>query len=168
MSGEGAAQRSGERMGREMQLKIDGGEDFVLITPRILSSLIVRVRRHPERELWVTVREILSRELEEYLERLVNTNRHAAPCFRYNRIREEPITKKELHGILRGQLEGLEMNRMLCFHGIALADTVSGEAGFDIACTKPFFRACKDSAVRFVYSCPDGSQETLVLEYAEF
>lgn len=59
------------------------------------------------------------------------------------------------------------MNQTVCFHEIVLADTISGEAGFDIACTEPFFWACKDSAVRFVYVCPEGGLEVQVLEYAE-
>ena len=130
----------------------------------MLSFLITRVHRHPEREPRVAVRKSLPRELEEYLERIINPKRHAAPCFRYRRILENPITKKQLHRILRGQLE---MNQTVCFHEIVLADTISGEAGFDIACTEPFFWACKNSAVRFVYVCPEGGLEVQVLEYAE-
>ena len=152
---------------RELMLKINRGEDFIIITSRMLSSLIVQIHKNPEREIRVAVKEILPKELEEYMERIINTNRYTASCFRYRQILEDPITKKELHRILQGQLEVLEMNQTACFQSIVLTDTISGEAGFDIACTEPFFWACKDSMVRFVYVCPDGEKETLVLEYGE-
>ncbi len=152
---------------QELLLKINGGKDFVIITPQMLSALIVQIHRLPERELRVAVKEILPEDLEKYIEKIINTNRFTASCFRYSHILEDPITKKELHRILRGQLEVMEMNQTACFHSIVLADTISGEAGFDIACTEPFFWACKDSMVKFAYVCPDGEQETLVLEYGE-
>lgn len=151
---------------QECKLIIDGGKDFVIITPQMLSALISRIRGLPKRELVVAVREILPQSLEEYMEKVINTNRYTASCFRYGYILEDPITKRELHRILRQQLEVLEMNRTACFQSIVLADTISGEAGFDIACTEPFFWACKDSGVRFVYAGPEGEQETLVIEYA--
>lgn len=147
---------------QEYMLKIDGREDFVIITPQMLSNLISRIRDLPERELVVAVREIIPGGLEEYLEKVINTNRYTAPCFRYSHILEDPITKKGLHRILRQQLEVMEMDRTACFQSIVLADTINGEAEFDIACTEPFFWACKDSRVRFIYVCPDGEQRALV------
>lgn len=59
----------------------------------------------------------------------------------------------------------MDMNNERCFDVFRLIDTLNGEAGFDVACTEPFFWACKDSAARFVYTFPDGRQETLVIEY---
>ena len=151
---------------QECKLIIDGGEDFVIVTPRMLSALISRIHEHPGRELVVAVREILPQGLEEYMEKVINTNRCTASCFRYSHILEDPITKRELHRILGQQLEVLEMNQTACFQRIVLVDTISGEAEFDIACTDPFLWACKDSRVRFVYVGPEGEQEALVLEYA--
>lgn len=151
---------------QECKLIIDGGEDFVIVTPQMLSALISRIRELPGRELVVAVREILPQGLEEYMEKVINTNRCTASCFQYSYILEDLITKRELYRILRQQLEALEMNQTTCFQRIVLADTISGEAGFDIACTEPFFWACKDSRVRFVYVSPEGEQEALVLEYA--
>ena len=150
---------------QEYRLTINGGGDFVIITPQMLSSLISQIHRTPERELRVAVREILPQGLEDYMEKIINTNRYTATCFRYSQILEDPITKKELYRIVRGQLEVLEIDQTACFQSIVLADTISGEAGFDIACKESFFWACKDSRVRFVYICPDGEQEMLILKY---
>ena len=150
---------------REVKLKIEGGEDFVIITPQMLAALISRIHRLAMRELTVSVEDILPSGLGAYLEKTINTNRYAAPCFRYSHILEDPITREGLHRILRAQLEVLKMNQAACFHSIVLTDTIDGEAGFDIACTEPFFWACKDTTVRFVYTGQDGDREILVLEY---
>ena len=48
---------------REFMLKINGGEDFIIITSRMLSSLIVQIHKNPEREIRVAVKEILPKEL---------------------------------------------------------------------------------------------------------
>ncbi len=152
---------------REYKLEISGGEDFVIITPQMLSALIFRIHKLCRQKLVVAVKDIVPADMEEYLGRMINTNRHAAPCFHYCQISEDPITKRGLYRILRQQLEGLEMERRACFQSIVLADTIKGEAGFDIVCATPFFWACRDTAVKFIYFCPDGRQENLVLEYGE-
>ena len=152
---------------REYILKISGGEDFIIITSQMLSALIFHIHELQRREFTVAVRDIVPRELEGYLVNIINTNRYAAPCFRYGQILEEPVTRRELQRILRQQLEGLELDRAACFRSVVLADTVSGEAGFGIACTEPFFWACKDTMARFVYFCPDGRREILVMKYGE-
>ena len=35
----------------------------------------------------------------------------------------------------------------------------------DMECNDLFFWACKDTAAKFVYTFPDGREETLVIEY---
>lgn len=63
------------------------------------------------------------------------------------------------------QLNLMDMNNESYFDAIRLINILDGEARFDVACAEPFFWACKDSAARFVYTFPDGRQETLVIEY---
>lgn len=63
------------------------------------------------------------------------------------------------------QLNLMDMNNESYFDAIRLINILDGEAGFDVTCNEPFFWACKDSAARFVYTFPDGRQETLVIEY---
>lgn len=130
---------------RECKLKIDVGEDFVIITPQMLSALISRIHRVPGRELVVAAQEIIPIGLAEYMEKVINTNRYTTSCFRYSYILEDPITTKELHQILRLQMEVLEMDQTTCFRSVAPADISSEEEGFYIICTEPFFEACKDS-----------------------
>lgn len=146
---------------RGATLKIEGGKDFVIITPQMLSALICLIRRHTVRRFTMPVEEIMPGGLEQYLERLINTNRYAAPCFRYSDIMEEPITKGGLYRIMGSQLEVLKMDRTVCFHSVVPADVTDGETVLDIACTEPFFLACKDLAMRFAYIGQSGEREII-------
>lgn len=146
---------------RGVTLRIEGGKDFVIITPQMLSALICRIRGLTALRFTVSAEEILPGRLEQYLERLINTNRHAASCFRYSDILEEPITKKGLYRIVRAQLEVLEMDRTVCFQSIVQADTAEGGTIFDIVCTESFFRACRDISMRFAYTGQDGMRKII-------
>lgn len=150
---------------KEYKLKINGGYDFVVIAPQTLSSLISKIHDSPEAELCVRVEDIMPADFAKYLVNVINSNRQTNIHFRYSQIVEDPITKRELYQLMQEQLELMDMNNESCFEAICLIDTLNGEAGFDVACTDPFFWACKDSAARFVYTFPDGRQETLVIEY---
>ncbi|MCI9074175.1 MAG: hypothetical protein HFH80_15610 [Lachnospiraceae bacterium] len=161
---DGAA--SGKAAARELILRISGGEDFVIITPQMLTFLILRIRRVSVREVAVAVGDLMPLEMEVYLARVINTNRYTASCFRYGEILEDPITGRELRRILRRQLEGLEMDRRACFLSIVPEDIPGGEAGLALVCAEPFFRACRDSAARFVYETRDGEQTIMTLEYS--
>lgn len=53
----------------------------------------------------------------------------------------------------------------LVFQTIRLTDTFQGNVELDMECNDLFFWACKDTTAKFIYTFPDGRQETLVLEY---
>lgn len=150
---------------KEYKLKINGRYDFVVIAPQTLSSLISKIHDSSEAELSVRAEDIMPADFAKYLVNVINSNRQTNIHFRYSQIVEDPITKRELYQLMQEQLELMDINSEKCFDTIRLIDTLNGEAGFDVACTEPFFWACKDSAARFVYTFPDGRQETLVIEY---
>lgn len=150
---------------KEYKLKINGGYDFVVIAPQTLSSLISKIHDSPEAELCVRAEDIMPADFAKYLVNVINSNRQTNICFRYSQIAADPIAEREIYQLVREQLSLMDMNSERCFDTIRLIDTLNGEVGFDVACTEPFFWACKDSAARFVYTFPDGRKETLVIEY---
>lgn len=150
---------------KEYRLKINGGYDFIVIAPKTLSSLISKIHDSSETELCVRVEDIMPSDFAKYLVNVINSNREASICFRYRQTVADSITKRELYRLMQEQLDMMDINSEKCFDTIRLIDTLNGEAGFDVVCTEPFFWACKDSAARFVYTFPDGRQETLVIEY---
>jgi len=150
---------------KEYRLKINGGYDFIIISPQTISLLISKIHNSPDKELAVKVEDIMPADFAKYLVNVINSNRQANIRFRYSQIAADPITKRELYQLMREQLSLMDMDKTLCFENIKLVNTMTGEAGFDIDCTEPFFWACKDTAAQFVYTYSDGRQETLILEY---
>ena len=150
---------------KEYRLKINGGYDFIIISPQTISLLISKIHNSPDKELAVKVEDIMPADFARYLVDVINSNRQANIRFRYSQIAADPITKRELYRLMEEQLSLMNMDRMMCFERIKLVDKTIGEAGFDMECSEPFFWACKDSVAKFVYTYPDGRQEVLTIEY---
>lgn len=150
---------------KEYRLKINGEIDFIIISPQVLSSLISQIHNSPEREVAVNIEDIMPPGFTDYLLRVININRFTNERFRYHYILENPVTKKGLYEILRQQLSNADIENSPCFQTIRLTDTFRGDVELDMECNEPFFWACKDTAAKFVYTFPDGREETLVIEY---
>ncbi len=150
---------------KEYKLKINGEIDFIIISPQVLSSLISQIHSSPEREVAVNIEDIMPPGFTDYLLRVINVNRFTNERFRYHYILENPVTKKGLYEILRQQLSNADIEISSCFQTIRLTDTFWGDVELDMECNEPFFWACKDTAAKFVYTFPDGREETLVIEY---
>lgn len=150
---------------KEYKLKINGEIDFIIISPQVLSSLIAQIHNSPEREVAVNIKDIMPPGFTDYLLRVININRFTNERFRYHYILENPVTKKGLYEILQQQLSNADIEKSPCFQTIRLTDTFRGDVELDMECNEPFFWACKDTAAKFVYTFPDGREETLVIEY---
>lgn len=150
---------------KEYRLKINGEIDFIIISPQVLSSLISQIHNSPEREVAVNIKDIMPPGFTDYLLRVININRFTNERFRYHYILENPVTKKGLYEILQQQLSNADIEKSPCFQTIRLTDTFRGDVELDMECNEPFFWACKDTAAKFVYTFPDGREETLVIEY---
>ena len=137
---------------KEYTLIIKGEMDFIILSPQVLSSLITQIHNSPERKVVVSIESIMPPKFSN--ER-----------FRYRYILENPVTKKGMYEILRQQLSRTNTERFPCFQTIQLTDTFQGNVELDMECNDLFFWACKDTAAKFVYTFPDGREETLVIEY---
>lgn len=150
---------------KEYTLIIKGEIDFIIIAPQVFSSLITQIHNSPERKVVVGIESIMPPKFTDYLLRVINSNRFSNERFRYCYILENPVTKKGLYEILRQQLSRTNTERFPCFQTIHLTDTFRGNVELDMECNDLFFWACKDTSAKFIYTFPDGRQETLVLEY---
>ena len=68
---------------KEYKLKINGEIDFIVISPKVLSSLIAQIRSGSEREVVVSIDDIMPRGFADYLLRVINVNRFVNERFRY-------------------------------------------------------------------------------------
>ena len=86
---------------KEYKLKINGEIDFIVISPKMLSSLIARIHNSPKHEVAVSIDDIMPRGFADYLLRVININRFNNERFCYRYILENPVTRKGLYEILQ-------------------------------------------------------------------
>ena len=55
----------------EYKLKIRGEIDFIIISPKVLSSLIFQIHNSPEREVAVNIEDIMPPGFTDYLLRVI-------------------------------------------------------------------------------------------------
>ena len=140
---------------KEYKIRINGGADFVVVFPEVISSLISKIRDNGNEELVVGIEEVMPEQMTEYLLRVLNTNRFTNSQFRFRQILEDPITKEGLYQVLGEQLRGMDIDERKCFYKVELIEMLTGDSGLEIECTIPFLLACKDTAV-FLYTAGTG------------
>ncbi|MEY8285281.1 hypothetical protein AALA13_15900 [Lachnospiraceae bacterium 50-23] len=141
---------------KEYKIRINGGADFVVVFPEVISSLISKIRDNGNEELVVGIEEVMPEQMTEYLLRVLNTNRFTNSQFRFRQILEDPITKEGLYQVLGEQLRGLDIDERKCFYKVELIEMLTGDSGLEIECTIPFLLACKDTAAVFLYTAGTG------------
>ena len=141
---------------KEYKIRINGGADFVVVFPEVISSLISKIRDNGNEELVVGIEEVMPEQMTEYLLRVLNTNRFTNSQFRFRQILEDPITKEGLYQVLGEQLRGMDIDERKCFYKVELIETLTGDSGLEIECTIPFLLACKDTAAVFLYTAGTG------------
>ena len=137
---------------KEYKIRINGGADFVVVFPEVISSLISKIRDNGNEELVVGIEEVMPEQMTEYLLRVLNTNRFTNSQFRFRQILEDPITKEGLYQVLGEQLRGMDIDERKCFYKVELIEMLTGDSGLEIECTIPFLLACKDTAAVFLYT----------------
>lgn len=149
---------------KEYIIHIDGEFDFVIIFPHVIGSLISKIRTYEKRVIVVSIGEIMPERMIEYLLNVINTNRFAHSQFRFQQILEDPVSKESLYQVLKGQLENMDIDDTKCFDKVELFEMLTGDSGLAVACTIPFFWACKDTLASFIYTYVDGRKEKIIIE----
>ena len=144
---------------KEYKIRINGGADFVVVFPEVISSLISKIRDNGNEELVVGIEEVMPEQMTEYLLRVLNTNRFTNSQFRFRQILEDPITKEGLYQVLGEQLRGMDIDERKCFYKVELIEMLTGDSGLEIECTIPFLLACKDTAAVFLYRSEEHTSE---------
>jgi len=113
---------------KEYKIRINGGADFVVVFPEVISSLISKIRDNGNEELVVGIEEVMPEQMTEYLLRVLNTNRFTNSQFRFRQILEDPITKEGLYQVLGEQLRGMDIDESKCFYKVELIEMLTGDS----------------------------------------
>lgn len=58
----------------------------------------------------------------------------------------------------------MDIDDTKCFDKVELFEMLTGDSGLAVACTIPFFWACKDTLASFIYTYVDGRKEKIIIE----
>ena len=132
----------------EYRITFSGQGEFLIISPRILNTLIEKIHNSGKLELSIQVGDIMSESYREYILNVINSNREDS-YFCFSNIPENPITMKQLYQITEEQMKNLDIGK-----GKLL----------EINCSEVFWIACQDSESVFLYQYANGMEEKIVIE----
>lgn len=149
---------------KEYHLRFVGIKDIIIVSSKVLESLIPHVYDSSDREMIVDIEELMPGDYSEYVMEIINTNR-GIRGFEYEDICAELLARRHIYQILQYQLKALTIEAGLCFLNVCLPDDNSDSAELDVECSAPFYWACKDSESIFWYMDEAGKQIKLIVGY---
>ena len=145
----------------EYRITFSGQGEFLIISPRILNTLIEKIHNSGKLELSIQVGDIMSESYREYILNVINSNREDS-YFCFSNIPENPITMKQLYQITEEQMKNLDIGKEKCFERIRLLEK-KGKL-LEINCSEVFWIACQDSESVFIYQYANGMEEKILIE----
>lgn len=140
----------------EYRIKITGKYDVIVISPKIISALIDKIRRSAIKELVIPVEEILPQGYTEYLTCVLNANTDIA----------EALPDQNVYALIANQIMKLQCNEQDCFDRVGITDPESNPH-FDLDTSEDFYIITKQENNRFhyVFKGENNEEIIIVLEY---
>lgn len=137
----------------EYTIRITGDHDILVLSPRIIATLIEKIRCSDTKELVIPAEELLPQEYTEYLERVIQTNGIG-----------KNVGKKAVYDLTANQIEMLKLKQQKCFDK-ATAKTTEHTAQFSLETNENFFLLTKQSDSRFICDYENGEKIVVALRY---
>lgn len=137
----------------EYRIKITGKYDILVLSPKIIGTLLEKIRYSDTRELIIPAEELFPQGYREYLERVMQTNSIGTN-----------IGSQDVYDLAAKQIGMLEVKQRKCFDK-ATAETRENAAQFNIETNEEFFLLTKQSDSRFLCDYDNGEKIVLSLKY---
>ena len=137
----------------EYRIKITGEYDIIVLSPKIIVTLLEKIRYSDTRELIIPAEELLPQGYTEYLERVIQTNSIGIN-----------IGNQDVYDLTAKQIGMLKVKQQKCFDK-ATAETTQNVAQFNIETNEEFFLLTKQSDSRFVCDYENGEKIVVSLKY---
>lgn len=126
----------------EYRIEISGKCSLIVISPKIIGTLISKIRCSSVRELAVPAEEVLPREYAEYLTCVLRANAEIA----------EIVPNRNLYELIAGQIEQLRCNEQNCFDRVKVTGHESNPR-FDLDASEDFYIAARqeDNCFRYIF-----------------
>lgn len=141
---------------KEYRIKITGTYDVIVLSPKIISTLLARIRHAAVKELVVPAEEIFPRGYAEYLTRVLNANAEPAGA----------LPDRNVYALAAEQIMKLQCNEQDCFDRVEVAEPETNPR-FDINTNEAFYILTRQAHTHFRYLFRDENEEeiSIVLEY---
>ena len=141
---------------REYKIRITGQYDILVLSPKMLSALIGKVRRSRTKELVVPAEEILPPGYAGYLTRVLQANVEIA----------QNLPARNVYDIIAGQIAKLQIDEERCFEKVNVSEP-EDKPQFDVDTNHIFYMLTKqkDTGFRYVFRDEEGREESILLEY---
>lgn len=137
----------------EYTIRITGDHDILVLSPKIIGTLLEKIRYSDTRELIIPAEELFPQGYTEYLERVIQTNGIGTN-----------IDNQDVYELTAKQIGMLEVKQRKCFDK-AIAETTENAAHFNIETNMEFFLLTKQSDSRFLCDYENGEKIVLSLKY---
>lgn len=137
----------------EYKIRITGNQEILVLSPKIIGTLIEKIRCPDTKELIIPADELLPQGYAEYLERVMQIND----------IRKN-VGRQDVYDLTAKQIGMLKVEQQKCF-GRAVAETVENTAQFNLEASGDFFLLTKQSDSRFICDYENGEKILVSLKY---
>ncbi len=141
---------------KEYRIKITGKYDVIVISPKIISTLINKIRRSAIKELVIPAEEILPQGYTEYLTCVLNANTDIA----------ETSSGQNVYALIADQIMKLQCNEQDCFNHVEVTEPETNPQ-FDLDTREDFYIVTKqeNNRFRYVFKGENNEEISIVLEY---
>ncbi len=141
---------------KEYKITITGKYDVIVLSPKMITALIDKIRSSDTKELVIPAEEILPQGYAEYLTRVLEANMEVA----------EALPNRNAYTLIAEQIRKMQFNEKDCFDSVEAIETESNPR-LDMEASKDFFIVTKqeNSQFRYVFKGENGEEISVVLEY---
>lgn len=141
---------------KEYRIKITGKYDVIVISPRIIATLIDKIRHSNIKELVIPAEDILPQEYAEYLTCVLDANPEIAKA----------LPNRNAYTLIAEQIRKLQCNEQDCFDRVEVTEPESNPQ-FDMDTSEDFYIVTmqKNNHFRYVFKGEDDEKISIVLEY---
>lgn len=141
---------------KEYRIKITGKYDVIVLSPKMITTLIDKIRHSNSKEMVVPAEDILPQGYAEYLTRVLDANTEVA----------KTLPNRNAYTLIAEQMKKMQFDEKDCFDRVEVTEPESNPQ-LDMEASKDFFIVTKqeNSQFRYVFKSENGEEISVVLEY---
>ena len=141
---------------KEYRIKITGKYDVIVLSPKMITTLIDKIRHSNSKEMVVPAEDILPQGYAEYLTRVLDANTEVA----------KTLPNRNAYTLIAEQIKKMQFNEKDCFDSVNVTQPEKIPQ-LDVEASEDFYIVTKqgNSQFRYVFQNENGEEVSVILEY---